>query len=726
MSASNSIVFRMGGDTGGLRKAMADAEAIAEKSAKRISKKIQDATSGHGGHGSNNRAIGDALDAITGEKGWVMRMNMLQHSLPIAALAGMAISAEKMNEALEKSGEAAKQMREALATPVQSTVAQGTDAIQKQIEELVKANEEIVKSRSYMAEEAAVFVQPVKFVYAMITGQEFKPEGNEINAQLEAEGKERILELSAKQTAQTKAEMEERAKALHTDKESLPILEAERATREKIAAIKANKKLLPDVSMADQKNAASQGAEKVLPLKAEQAAGKINLATEVAITAVKKQGADVDVKSIEARLDGERKLAAIAEQVSKQAGDEANAKASATEAELEKAKRISDQHREQLEIETQIANFRGSADARHALALDLENAALLRRRFGAKADELREINAAVAKSEQAKLEFASSRAEKNSHLQDTLINAHTGEGTFEKLTSTISHLANAQKAQKDTDKDVNASPQQKADAAEKVHELEKARDNIYKSIDEANAEAKEETAELDEQLARHDQIAEKMRIQFDFQKKIAQAETDQLPIVAQELRAQQDKALALQAQNLQREVADKSKATISELAAHAHNQSGAAARQVESLEKRANAQRMQGHEDEADKLQEKADVMKKGIGALKDGEKDGANKRDQLKALKGQGSGSGAKGGPQPDVGNRSVKGRAYESGLDGFAKHMAAPTHMRDLTGGGGKTKSGGAAGTKPDPALIIQLDRCEKHLADIAEHLPSLRSCS
>jgi hypothetical protein len=736
-----SITARMGMDAGDMRKELRSIEAESAASGKRMQKHMADA---HKGSGSNNRAIGDALDAITGEKGWVMRMNMLQHSLPIAAFAGLAVGAEKLNEALQKSVEAAKDARAELAKPIQPVIAQGGEAVKQALADIDKVDAKLKESSEgwagYLTELAEMLIGPEKLLGDAIIGKKFVPWGNEVNVGLRQDLAEKRASVGAEGATQAKEETEERSKALHIGKEALAIVETEKATREKIATIKNDHTLPADLSRAQQNQAGKEGAEKVLALKSAQAAGKINLATEEAITAVKKKGVDVEVKSLEARLNGEKMLAAEAAKVSEQAGAEAMVKVHATEVEYEAAQRVSAEKKEQLSIEMEVAQVQGGADARHAAALDLESAELKKRWQGAREDERAQISAAIAKNEQAKLEAATEQVRKNARLRDTQIDSHKGQGQMEEAYAVAAHLANARVEKSATDADPNASPQEKADAGKKVNDLKKQYDEVWHVIGETNQEAQENIEILDAQLAKQDQIAEALRTQFEFQKKIAQAEKDELPDTAKSLRMEQEKTLALQLQNLARQVKDASKATISELAENAHNQEGAKARQVERLEKRADKQRKQGHEDEADKIQGQADEIKKDIGPLKDGEKEGANRRDQANALAPAGDapagdapgakvGPSVKGGPQPDVGNRSVKGKGYVSGLDGFEKHMPdkthmpdlthmpGPTHMPNLTDQAGKTKDGAKAEGGPKHA-----EKTNEHLGGAVEILKSI----
>lgn len=102
---------------------------------------------------------------------------------------------------------------------------------------------------------------------------------------------------------------------------------------------------------------------------------KTALALEERILAIKRNGYDVELQTAEARLAAAKK---VLESGPKQ-GDEHDklaASVAATQLEVDTARRTTDEKKSQLQLETQIANLRGSSDQVHQQTLALEAAHL--------------------------------------------------------------------------------------------------------------------------------------------------------------------------------------------------------------------------------------------------------------------------------------------------------------------------------------------------------------
>jgi hypothetical protein len=657
MSAGNSIIFKMGGDVSGLQKDMQEAERIVVRETKRAKAEMDSVAKysetltrklgsgggsgggggGKGGHGggggSNNRMIGDLLDSATGQKGWVMRMNMLSHSLPIAAVAGAVIGVEKMQEALEKVTEANKEARAELAKPVNVAVAMGAESVKANLENIEETKKKLQESRSFAATMGDMVLNPLKGLGNKLSGQKlFKTDGMEDSLKLEAQLDERRFELSAKLTAQTKEDTADRTTALHHSREELAIFETELKTREKIAKLQADNTLLPDAKKSGIDQAKQEGADAREAAELALSRRIIENSAQAGINAEKKEGSDVEIKSLQTRIAAEKELALFSG--NDQDAYKHNNTADALQVELDAAKLVTAERKAQQAIEIEVAGFQGDADARHALMLDRENANLIKRLADAKPDAKGAISVDLAKNEQAKLAFASAQVRKNAAARDTEIDGMPGEGAMAHAQRTQAHLANARAEQTAINADPSSSRQDKAGAAKKVKDLSQEMKDYYRTTQETNDAAAEGTAELQQQLAHHEQIAEAMKTQFEYQTRIVDAERNGNSEQANQLRTQQGLALGGQVQKLSRQVGDKSKATIAELAAHAFNADGQDARKAQRLEKRANTERMRGHSDTADDLQDQADQIKKSIPGLKDSDKQDSVQRDQLTALK--------------------------------------------------------------------------------------------
>jgi hypothetical protein len=656
--SGNAVMMEMGIDLAGLQKDAKSAEDIVAAAARKMEREMSNAKAafgdgapaagkggggkspagGHGdkkgGHGGMGmaRMMGDTLDAATGSKGWVMKMQMLSHSLTLGAIAGGVVAAEKMVEALEKMGEAAKGARAELAKPMASTIAQGPEAVKKSMESIDEAKAKLQETRTFMGTMGDVFLNPLKGLGNKLSGRHlFDQNGNDESLKLEQQLDDRKMEMSAKFSAELKTQTAERSEALHMGSHELAIFQTELETREKIAKIKADTTLAPDAQRALIDGEKKKGADKLEGDKASYAAYTASIEAEEEINAVRKAGDDVAVKTLEARLRAERE--GTQSQTDEQT--RAHAKnAAALEIEIDAAKKATAEKKAQASIEKEVADLRGDSDAKHALQLDREAKDLLRQKGEAKPDELPEINKKIAKNAEAQRSAAAAKIIRDAQTADTLLDARTGEGPGAHIQNLSAKLGAARNAQVGLDNSPDASAGQKADAAKKVHDLELELTKAVRSQGEFTGGLREANDELDAQIAHHDQIAQALHTQFEFHRKIEEADRNGNKAAADDLRVQERKTLQLQLQNLQTQAGDKNKATLAELATNAHNQSGKDAREAQRLEARAEKQRKQGHVAEAANLQRQADDLKKVMPALKDSEKQNGLLADQLAELK--------------------------------------------------------------------------------------------
>jgi hypothetical protein len=644
MAGGNSITFRMGGDLSGLKKDMAEAEGVVSKSAARAKQKMDDMLhssapknvrireqwakdakaqmddaakstaamtgksggaggkgGGAGGHGGNSMAMretGDILDGLTGQKGWVMKMQILKASLPIAALAGLALGFAKVAEAVNVTKEATKGATEELSKIHTNTSAHaGPEAAAKGFEELGKQIEKVKDSRGILTQ-----------IGDMATGGKAGERSIHVQHQME----EQRVKLAMEFSAHTREQIADREKAYGISEREFELVKARQAAEEKKASI---------IETAPQGFAAPQLHAVDADLAREEAsinhkadAQQAEAQLEANILAAKVSGRDVTIQEAVDRLSYAQKIYEAAE--NDQAADIAYQKVKAAAEGVTQAERETAERKRGLATETELAGIIGDADSKHMAALMAEGQEIATKIADprTKADEREKLTADQAKNTGAQRDAATAAGLKAFDVGSDIIDAHKGAGAGEEQLALLRKI----ELEKSKLAFMDASGAFGSDAITKQNgklaEMGRQYEQIQHRREEAGASANNENDVLDEQLRRHEAVGEALRSQFSFAEKIKQATRDGNTDLAEQLRTQKALTLELQIQKLQRTQDDRSKATISELATHAHNQAGAQAREVERLEKRAEAQRKQGHAKEAAELQGRADKIRKAGG----------------------------------------------------------------------------------------------------------------
>lgn len=647
-------MWRTGLDLKGLQADIKSAQRIVESGAMARSSAAQRAFSGGGsgghggggGHGSgmlggagNNRAIGDALDAATGQRGWVMRMTMLQHSLPIAAAAMLAVGLAKSKEKFDELVAASEKAREALSKPMTTAIGAGGGSAASYIEGIQKAREGLREastgSNGVMATIGAMFSQVSGKVMNManVGGSNAFDETNHI-----VEAKRRAAQLdkaaldAALQFKQlTKEQIAERQAAYEIGEKELALVIAQQRLKKEKDDIAANGKGIgTNSALIDEKQAAYD--LEVKEIERKHAAQERELDLQRAILSIKMIGKDVAVQEAQERLkaaDLEFKLAKPEEKGA------ASVKQQAAALELRDAQRMTDEHRAQLSLASAIADYRAPEEEKMLETLrdetdDLEGQL---QTLGAQDDKRKDIQKRIDENN-SKIRAAERAQDARAHTRaDTLIDAKTGSGQAEQAKNIALKLAEAQRYQGQIAGNPEVSPDEKAAIAEKVNSLKKQQDEIKRSRDKSVRDAQAEVAVMTQQLEQHAAIAEALRTRQGFEDKIAEAHRDGNTELEKQLRLQQQIAVATQIQKLQVQQDDRSKGSLSGLAAHAFNQTGAAARSAQRLEKRAQVEADRGHFDRAKVLHAQADKIKNGIGPLKDAEKEGGRVQEQIDLL---------------------------------------------------------------------------------------------
>jgi hypothetical protein len=632
---ANSIIARMGLDLDGVKRDFSSAEKLAVRSAHKMESEMKKASSGHGGGMAGNRAIGDSLDAITGTRGWVMRMTMLQHSLPIAAVAGLAIGLEKAHEAFEELVKASDHAREVLSKPMSVAVAGGD--VTSYIEGLKKAQEELHEKNSggsgVMATIGAMLHQAGAKLGNAVRGDSANDDSNEIvkSHALEKRLEEQRLAAAVQFKELTNQQIEERREAVAIGGKELEIVTARQRMEKEIANIQATAPTETRSTLINERRAAFDIEKEEIDRKQEASDRELDL--QRALQKIKMVGRDVAVEEAKARLEAATKEKEAAR--GPQAYRAAQIKEQDASNAVVDAQNATDEHRAQLSIATAMANFRGPEDEKHLEKLDLEREQLEHqlRLLGQQDDKRKEINAKIAEND-SQYRAAQREQEARVHSRaDTFIDATTGEGESERARNIERKLAEAKRYQKQLNSHSESSEDARAAAGAKVAELTKQQAEMARSREKSVRDARNEVAVMTEQLSQHAAVADAMRTQFEFADKIAEAHRNGNKGLEEALKLQQRLALAGQVQNLQSQVDDRSKATLNDLAAHAMNQQGAAARRAKRLEDRANIEAGRGHTDHAKKLHAQADAIKKTIPGLKDSEKAAGLQQEQLDAL---------------------------------------------------------------------------------------------
>lgn len=642
-SNGNALIMKMGLDLNDLQR---DFKA-AEKLAVRAANDMQSATNhaqkggggGHGGGGSMARPLGDTLDALTGERGWVMKMTMLQHSLPIAAAAALAIGVVKAKEAFDELVKSSEHAHEVLSKPMGTVLGQGGQAVSAHVEELRKAQDDLHEKTGVMATIGSMMHQGIakagNGLSRMIGNQGGFDDSNAVvkSHQQQEELEKQRFEYAVKYKEITGQQIEERREAAAIGGKDLELTIARQRMEKDIADIQANAPTETKSTMIAERQAAFDLEKEEIDRKHEAQQRELDL--QRAILDAKMTGRDVAIEEAKARVKKAEEDLANAKPADKRA---AQIQVDSANLALTLAKQQTAEHRAQLAIAESIANFRGPEEEKQFRRLLDERDALEEqlKLLGEQDDKRNDIQAKIDENIAAERAWNREQDARSHQMADTLIDAIVGTGQEQQASGLAMKLANAVQYQSKIANNPEVSDKEKADAAAKVNQLQNQQEELARSRAKAVRDAQSEVDVLSEQLAKHAEVASFLQQQHEYEEKIAEARYNGNTALEQQLRMQQQLSAQLQLQHLQSQVGDTHKATLGELASHAMNESGRRAREAQRLEKRYNDARMRGHGEEPYWLgiKKKADGLRQSIAPLKDSEKKGGIEEQQLEVLK--------------------------------------------------------------------------------------------
>lgn len=361
--------------------------------------------------------------------------------LPIGSLAGLAIGAILFTE-IHKTNAEAEKLHEEIEKIVHSGTGnpryQALESLNKQLDDAKQKLEELNKHRE------SGFTNALRFI-----GSSHIFGGKGFDAVQEQDAKDDAA--ARAKIEKTKTDVAEKANEknqIEETKTNLGDFAAERLKIEQTRKEKAGAAIeAKNVPLQAQANDEADIALAALDKKEQ--AQKRAIALEEKLTAIKKTGADVEVKSAEAVLAARKADLAAANSEGKGG---AQAKVDAAQQELEAARKTSAAKKDQLSTETAIANVVGTADDKKRAQLARERADLEKQLANATPDERRELEPKLAKNKEAQRNFDLDQSEKTFSTRETQIDAHTGRGEgehelalVEKIRLQMEHIAKLKK-----------------------------------------------------------------------------------------------------------------------------------------------------------------------------------------------------------------------------------------------------------------------------------------
>lgn len=626
MSAGNSIIARMGLDLTGLRNDFSAAEKLAIRAAHNMQAAMNHAgKGGHGGGSGSARVLGDSLDAITGERGWVMRMGILQHSLPIAAVAGLALGVTKAVESFQELIAVNQKAHAELNKPFNVAGLSSVAEASQQFEEKTRLIEE---SREKRHKVAAFVGEGISNAIASagnaITGDN---RFDTRSASLQAAQNELALDaqrfaLAKEFGISARAETAARSEAAHISEAEVARTKARQDAEHKIAEIRT--KVAPGFRAAAIESTRADLALNLEAIDKKEAAQDRELMLAEHLVSIRATGRNVAVEEAKARIeaaDADRAAATTTDQ--KQAAMHARSEAQLA---LQIAIREAANKDAELAVAKELSAVIGDGDTRHIASLIAERELIDRKLKTATPDAARDLNRDRDKVQAALRDASFSYGLKAFDLGDAAISSATGRGAAQQQLALYRRIAlergrlqylQAGPQGDGTGTDPKAIAEQSAKLTGMVHQYQDIADARAKGLRAAD----DENAVLQAHLDHHDAIAEALRTQASFAEKIRDAEKDGDTALAAKLQKQAQLTAQEQAEEIARKGRDRNQATLAELAKNAHNQTGAAARRALRLEKRADHERVRGHVERSAELRSQADAIKNHIAPLKDSEK---------------------------------------------------------------------------------------------------------
>lgn len=664
MSARNAIMARFGADAKDFLRELKATEKATETTMGRIRNEAgktgramdgmhgsKSGGHGGGGHGKGgggavgSRMAGDALDAATGQKGWVMRMQMLQHALPLAAVGALAGGLAKVVEAMDKVHDATKEARQELNKPLDAQ-ALNPEAAKKSLEGMT---EQIAKVRaSRMMDKDGLFAGQEK-IGARLGDMIFGTTNVQDSKNTERALLDRKRDLASRFKVNVEEEAEARDQAAHSSEREVELLKIKQKAVEEIAGIRTS----VDPAMQDAEIGKVQHRQ---ALEVELANHKADardreLDLENSLVALRQTGRNVAIEEAKARKAAAQeeydKAITVDERVA------ARGKIGNAAQQLRDATRQTAELRAQQAIATAIADLHATTEVKAYTELVRMGAELQRQTIGATADERAKLNVLIAQNAEKQRAAQFAATEKSFGLAGSLIDATKGRGEAAELQNLLQHRGNKANELAFLERSPLADPAQIASARKELRGMDNQITDMIEKRNLGLIAAHGETAALKLQLQHQDVLSQMVKTVYDYEAKIAQAKKDKSFALVAELETQKQITLQLQARSAINAVNDKSKGTLGELAKHAHNADGMHARHIARLEKREDRFRQRGHAKEADALADRADRERLQIGALKEADKDEARRNIAARNLR---DGKGVHAGLHPHGGGADAK----------------------------------------------------------------------
>lgn len=628
MSAMAAIIARLGLDSADFRKGLQQAVQDTQAAHNRMAEAAHGTTAAHE-HllGSSHRVArqigttaqkmlsgGSAADVFS------TALEGLERSLhlPLGALAGLgvlAVGIEKFHEYAEEAKKVREEVEKALQ-PNQATAFSGTSEIKKRLEETTAAAKQVT-------EESKGFF---KNLFAYI-GSAHLLGGHGFDAVVEGRAKSR--------DALAKQAQDQQDQLTGKERESLELAEKKLRIGEHAAAlakIEAEFAEKRGEAIAEGIATGTDTSARVAVLKEQETVAKEiedqkheaslrEVEHEERLNAIRKAGADEAVNAAHERVEQAEEAVKAATEEGKRG---AEAKLTAAQTEYDIAVRTSALKEAERQSQTMLAGLIADADSRHHTAL-LEAQRLLeeeRDASGTTPDRRNDIAVALAVNQQQQQDDLAARAMKGFDTSNAGIDAGTGLGQAEaqralreKLIVEQSRLGFQQASGLFSDSDLES---QRAKIAGMVRQQQ----DIAEAVEKTNRDSKATTAIMEQELEKHHSIAEELRTQLDYAERIRQAKKDGNTELAAELAKQQQLTLAVRARKLAEQKHDTVALGLQDIAEHGHGADRAAARKAIKLEEQSRKAALRNDLEKAKALHDEAEAIKRGIGSLRESDKE--------------------------------------------------------------------------------------------------------
>jgi len=258
------------------------------------------------------------------------------------------------------------------------------------------------------------------------------------------------------------------------------------------------------------------------------------------ILEIKKAAVNVDVLSSEAKLSAAK---AALEEAPKEGRAKADNAVKAAELEVEEAKRLRAEKERQLEMESKIANLHGSDLEKRRQMLDIERETLEAGLANAVGDSKKPFEIALAKNrgQSAAQDMAEDRANIAEKTRRT--KAGLGLGSNEELRGIEAEIEATKKLMDLNRQSLDYDSQYDAEQEERLHNLEKQKDELKFRSEIELAASKAQTQEMELRQNGDVKAARQVQIRAQFEAQIARAMREQNKELAKQLQKQEKIAL---------------------------------------------------------------------------------------------------------------------------------------------------------------------------------------